>query len=194
MLIRELAAESGLEPGTSYRELLPRLDPAQFAAIGAEYLRLAKPHRKTGKPYFLDKLPHNWADAGFIKLILPNAKIVDVRRAPMDCCWSNFKLLFARGHPSSNTLEGMAAYYRHYVAMMDHFDEAAMPGAVHRVIYERLVDDIEPEVRGLLGHIGVPFDPACLDFHNTSRSVATASSDQVRRPLNRNGHRRLAGL
>lgn len=186
VLVRMTAAEHGLAPGTSYRALLPELDPAVFAAIGEEYLRLAAGHRKSGKPYFLDKLPHNWADIGFIKLILPNARIIDVRRSPMDCCWSNFRLLFAKGHPSSNSLEGMAAYYRHYLAMMAHFDKA-LPGAVHRVIYERLVDDFELEVRRLLDLLELPFDPDCLEFHTRSRPVATASAEQVRRPLNREG-------
>ncbi|HEY6816128.1 MAG TPA: sulfotransferase [Croceibacterium sp.] len=186
VLIRTMAAARGFNPGRSYRDLLPDLTPSELAALGEEYLRLARPHRKSDKPFFLDKLPHNWADVGFIKLILPQARIIDVRRAPMDCCWSNFRMLFARGHPSSNSLEGMAAYYRHYVAMMTHFDEA-LPGAVHRVIYERLVDNFEAEVRRLLDHLGLPFDPACLDFHANDRPVATASAEQVRRPLNRAG-------
>ncbi|MBO9499359.1 MAG: sulfotransferase [Novosphingobium sp.] len=185
-LVRIMGAEHGLAPGGSYRTLLPGLPASELTRIGEEYLRLARPHRKTDRPYFLDKLPHNWADAGFIRLILPRARIVDMRRAPMDVCWSNFRLLFARGHPASNSLGGMAAYYRSYVAMMADYD-AAMPGAIHRVIYERLVDDFEPEVRRLLDHVGVPFDPACLDFHKTARPVATASSEQVRRPLNRDG-------
>ena len=185
-LVRIISAEHGLRPGMSYRDLLPRLDASELRAIGEEYLRLARPHRKTGRPLFLDKLPHNWADAGFIRLVLPRAKIVDVRRAPMDCCWSNFRLLFNQGHPASNSFAGIAAYYRSYVAMMAHYD-AAMPGAVHRVIYEELVDDFEPAVRRLLDYVGVEFDPACLNFHSTSRAVATASAEQVRRPLNRDG-------
>jgi tetratricopeptide (TPR) repeat protein len=186
VLVRTMASERGLDPRKSYRELLAELPPAELAALGEEYLRLAAPHRKTSKPFFLDKLPHNWADAGFIKLILPKAKIIDVRRAPMDCCWSNFRMLFARGHPSSNSLEGMAAFYRHYVAMMAHFDDA-MPGTVHRVIYERLVDDFEPEVRRLVEYLDLPFEPAMLAFHRQDRAVATASAEQVRRPLNREG-------
>jgi tetratricopeptide (TPR) repeat protein len=186
ILVRTMAAEHGLDPNASYRELLPRLAPAELARLGEEYLRLARQHRKSDQPFFLDKLPHNWADVGFIRLILPKAKIVDVRRSPMDCCWSNFRLLFAKGHPASDSLEGIAAYYRHYVAMMAHFD-AALPGQIHRVIYERLVDDFEPEVRRLLDFLGLPFDPACLNFHSNTRAVATASSQQVRRPLNRQG-------
>jgi tetratricopeptide (TPR) repeat protein len=186
ILVQTMAADHGLTLGDSYRELLPRVAPETFAALGREYLRRAQQHRRTDRPFFVDKLPHNWSDTGFIHLILPNAKIIDVRRSPLDCCWSNFQLLFARGHPSANSLRGMAAYYRHYVAMMRHFDEA-LPGRVHRVIYERLVDDLESETRRLLAHAGVEFDPACLAFHQTERSVATASSEQVRRPLNRQG-------
>lgn len=186
ILIQTMTSDHGLPLNSSYRELLPRVAEEEFAALGAEYLRRARQHRKTDRPFFVDKLPHNWADVGFIKLVLPNARIVDIRRSPMDCCWSNFRLLFARGHPASYSLEGIAAYYRHYVAMMAHFDEV-LPGHVHRVIYERLVDDFEPEVRRLLGYLGLAFDPACLSFHTNSRSVATASSEQVRRPLNRAG-------
>lgn len=186
ILVQTMAADHGLTLGDSYRELLPRVSPATFAALGAEYLRRAQQHRRTDRPYFVDKLPHNWADTGFIHLILPNAKIIDVRRSPLDCCWSNYQLLFARGHPSANSLKGMAAYYRHYVTMMRQFD-MALPGRVHRIIYEHLVDDVAGETRRLLSHVGVEFDPACLDFHQTVRSVATASSEQVRRPLNRQG-------
>lgn len=186
VLIRALAAERRLDRGRSYRDLLPELAPAELSALGEDYLRLARPHRKTDKPFFIDKLPHNWADVAFIKLILPNARIIDVRRAPMDCCWSNFRMLFARGHPSSNSLEGMAAFYRHYVAMMAHID-GVLPGLVHRVIHERLVGDIEPEVRGLTEYLGVRFEPGMLAFHAHDRAVATASAEQVRQPLNRAG-------
>ena len=186
VLVRSLTAEHGLRPGASYLDLLPRVPPDAFAALGQEYLRLARPHRQTGKRHFLDKLPHNWADAGFIKLILPDARIIDVRRAPMDCCWSNFRMLFARGHPSSNSLGGMAAFYRYYVAMMAHVDEV-LPGFVHRVIHERLVDDFEAEVRRMADFLGLPFEPGMLAFHEHSRPVATASAEQVRQPLNRAG-------
>lgn len=186
ILVQTMASDHGLGLGESYRDLLPSVDPGRFAVYGAEYLRRAAQHRRTDRPFFVDKLPHNWADTGFIHLILPNAKIIDVRRSPMDCCWSNFRLLFARGHPSSQSLEGMAAYYREYVRMMAHFD-TALPGRIYRIVYERLVEDFEVQVRALLAHVGVAFDPGCLSFHQTSRSVATASSEQVRRPLNRSG-------
>ena len=186
ILVQTMASDHQLTIGQSYRDLLPKVQPAKFAELGREYLRRAAQHRKTDSPFFIDKLPHNWSDIGFIHLILPNAKIIDVRRSPMDCCWSNFRLLFARGHPSSHSFEGMAAYYRHYVAMMDHFDHV-LPGRVYRVIYDRLVDEFETEVSRLLDHLELPFDPACLTFYDNPRSVATASSEQVRRPLNREG-------
>lgn len=186
ILAQTLLADHGLTRHDSYPELLPRVTRAALTALGRDYLDRAQPQRKAGKPFFLDKLPHNWADVGLIRLMLPNARIVDVRRNPLDCCLSNFRLLFAQGHPSAYALDEMAAYYRDYVRMMRHWD-AALPGQVHRLIYEDLVDDPGRELRRLLDHLGMEFDPACLDFHNNPRSVATASSEQVRRPLNRDG-------
>jgi len=185
-LIRTFAAESDAAPGSSYRDLLAGLSPDARRYWGEQYLARAAAHRRTGRPFFIDKLPHNWLDLGFIRAVLPNARIIDVRRNPLDCCVSNFRLLFAQGHPSSFSLTEMAAFYRDYVRLMRHF-ETALPGYVHRVIYERLVEDLEGETRRLLAHLQLPFDPACLDFHKTERSVATASADQVRRPLNREG-------
>ncbi len=186
VLARTLAERLGLRPGEPCFERLAEVPPAEFAELGEEYLRLASPHRKTDKPHFIDKLPHNWADLGLIRLILPAARIIDVRRAPLDCCWSNFRMLFARGHPASNSLEGMAAFYRHYVSAMTHWDEV-QPGLVRRVIYEKLIDDFEAEVRRLAEGLGLPFEPAMLEFHRNPRAVATASAEQVRRPLNRAG-------
>lgn len=185
-LIRTFAAESGAVSGSSYRELLVNLSPAARHYWGEQYLARAAAHRRTDRPFFVDKLPHNWLDLSFIRAILPHARIIDVRRNPLDCCVSNFRLLFAQGHPSSFSLVEMAAFYRDYVRLMRHFD-TALPGYVHRVIYERLIEDLEGETRRLLSHLQLPFDAACLDFHKTERSVATASADQVRRPLNREG-------
>lgn len=185
-LIRTFAAESGAAPGSSYRDLLTGLAPDARRYWGEQYLARAAAHRRTNRPFFIDKLPHNWLDLGFIRTVLPNARIIDVRRNPLDCCVSNFRLLFAQGHPSSFSLTEMAAFYRDYARLMRHFD-VALPGYVHRVIYERLVEDLEGETRRLLAHLQLPFAPACLDFHKTERSVATASADQVRRPLNREG-------
>lgn len=162
------------------------MDAATFRALGEEYLERTRVHRKTGKPLFIDKLPNNWLHAGFIHLILPNARIIDARRNPLDCCFSNFRQHFARGQGFSYSLEEAGRYYADYVRMMAHFDKL-LPGRVHRVIHERLLDDPEAEVRALLGHIGVDFEDACLRFHENSRAVQTASSEQVRRPINRDG-------
>jgi len=154
--------------------------------MGEEYLQRAAVQRQTDRPFFIDKLPNNWVHLPFIHLILPNAKIVDARRHPLGCCFSNFKQHFARGQAFSYSLEDMGRYYRDYVRLMAHVD-TVLPGLVHRVIYERMVDDTEAEVRALLAACGLEFDPACLDFHKTERAVRTASSEQVRQPIFREG-------
>ncbi|KTE23551.1 MULTISPECIES: sulfotransferase [unclassified Sphingopyxis] len=162
------------------------MDAATLAALGSEYLDRTRVHRKSDKPLFIDKLPNNWLHAGFIHLILPNARIIDARRNPLDCCFSNFRQHFARGQGFSYDLVDLGRYYADYVALMDHFD-AVLPGRIHRVFHERLLDDPEAEVRSLLAHIGLDYDPACLRFHENGRAVQTASSEQVRRPINREG-------
>lgn len=186
MLAATLAGEHGVSSSADYRTLLGSLTPAARTELGERYLDRARGFRKTARPHFIDKQPFNWTDLDLIQLILPNARIIDVRRNPLDCCLSNFKLLFGQGHPSSYSLEEMAAYYGDYIRLMRHFD-AILPGRIHRVIYEELVSDPEHEIRRLLHYVGVPFDPACLAFHETERTVTTASSEQVRRPLNREG-------
>ena len=162
------------------------LSADEVRAFGEEYLARTRIQRKTDRPYFIDKMPNNWAHAGFIRLILPNARIIDARRHPLACCFSNFKQHFARGQNFTYSLEDIGRYYRDYVELMGHFDAVA-PGAIHRVIYERMVDDTEAEVRALLDHCGLPFDPACLRFYENDRAVRTASSEQVRRPIFREG-------
>jgi len=153
---------------------------------GEEFIESTRIHRKTDRPFFIDKMPNNWAHLGLILQILPNAKIVDARRHPIGCCFSNFKQHFARGQGFSYDLVAMGRYYADYVRMMAHFD-AMLPGRVHRVFYERMVEDTEGEVRRLLDYLGVDFDPACLRFHENERAVRTASSEQVRRPIFREG-------
>lgn len=162
------------------------LSAADSRALGEQYLRDTLVQRKSDKPFYIDKLPNNWLHTGFIRLILPNAKIIDARRHPMDCCFSNFKQHYARGQAFSYDLADMGRYYADYVGLMDHFD-AAMPGHVHRIFHERLIDDLEREVRALLAYLDLPFEEACLDFHSNARAVRTASSEQVRRPINRDG-------
>jgi hypothetical protein len=133
---------------------------------------------------FIDKLPNNWMFVPFIQLILPNARIIDARRHPLGCCLSNFRQHFARGQDFAYDLADLGRYYADYARLMAHVD-AVLPGRVHRVIYERMVDDTETEVRALLDACGLAFDPACLAFHETDRAVRTASSEQVRRPIYR---------
>ena len=177
-----LARETGLGPV----ETIARLTPADFTRIGEEYLERTRPFRQTERPLFVDKMPSNWTNAAVIRLALPNAKIIDARRHPMACGFSNFKQHYAVGVGYSYSLPAIVEYYTSYVRFMRHFDEV-QPGAVHRVINERLIDDPEGEVRRLLDFIGVAFDPACLEFHKTKRAVATPSAEQVRRPINREG-------
>src|SRR5690606_643608 len=155
-------------------------------ALGQDYLRRAQPHRREGRPLFIDKMPNNFAHVGLIQAILPNAKIIDARRHPLACCFSNFKQHFARGQAFSYGLADMGHYYADYVALMAHFDEV-LPGRVHRVIYEDMVADTEAQVRALLAYCGLEFDERCLRFFENERAVRTASSEQVRRPIYREG-------
>ncbi|MBS1239542.1 MAG: Tetratricopeptide repeat-containing protein, partial [Proteobacteria bacterium] len=170
----------------SWPRAIARMDPARLAELGAEYLERTRVQRKTGKPLFIDKLPNNWSYCGLIHAILPNAKIVDARRDPLDCGFSNFRQHYAKGQGFSYDLAHIGRYYADYVRAMDHFGRV-LPGRIHRVIHERLLDDPEGEVRALLDYLGLPFEEACLEFHRNTRAVRTASSEQVRRPINRDG-------
>lgn len=172
--------------GANYPERLNTLTSEQFNELGAAYLERTRIQRKSGRPLFIDKLPNNWAHVPFIHLILPNAIIIDARRHPLDCGLSNFKQHFAHGQAFTYNLEDMARYYADYVRLMKHID-FALPTRVHRVIYERMVSDTEAEVRALLTACGLEFENACLRFFETERAVRTASSEQVRRPINRDG-------
>lgn len=170
----------------NYPLSLADLTSEQLCRRGEEFLRRTRIQRKTDRPFFIDKLPNNWMHVVFIMLALPNARIVDARRHPLGCCFSNFKQHFARGQAFSYSLEDMGRFYRDYVRLMDHIDRVC-PGRVHRVIYERMVDDTEAEVRALLEYCGLPFEQDCLEFHRTERAVRTPSSEQVRRPIFREG-------
>ena len=183
--IPALATRTGEGP-QRYPSSLSDLSLEALKALGEDYLQRTRIQRKQGRPFFIDKLPNNWLYAGFIHLILPNAKIIDARRDPMDCCFSNFRQHFARGQSFSYSLEDMGRYYGDYVRLMRHLDET-LPGRVHRVIHEDLLDEPEIQIRALLDHLGLPFEEACLQFHETKRAVRTASSEQVRRPINRDG-------
>jgi tetratricopeptide (TPR) repeat protein len=165
---------------------IARLTADAAKALGEQFLRDTSVQRKSGKPFYIDKLPNNWLHIGFIHLILPNAKIIDARRHPMDCCFSNFKQHFARGQAFSYSLTDMGRYYADYTDLLDHFDRV-LPGRIHRVVHERLIDDLEGEVRALLAYLDLPFEEACLHFYANDRAVRTASSEQVRRPINSDG-------
>jgi tetratricopeptide (TPR) repeat protein len=172
--------------GPSYPELLAYLEPDEFKRRGEEYIRNTRSHRKLGRPFFVDKMPNNYAHVPLIHLILPNAKIIDARRHPMGSCFSNFKQHFARGQHFTYALTDVGRYYRDYVELMAHYDKV-LPGKVHRVIYENLVADPEKEIRRIFEYLGLPFEEQCLRFHETERAVRTASSEQVRMPLYKSG-------
>ena len=187
--IPALALELGREAkqdGRRWIEALAETPHEQLAELGAAFLERTAIQRKTDKPFYIDKLPNNWLYTAFIRLILPNAKIIDARRHPLDCCFSNFRQHFAKGQAFSYGLADVGAYYRDYVRLMAHID-AVQPGRVHRVIHEALLDDPEAEVRAMLAFLDQPFEEACLSFHASARAVRTASSEQVRRPINRDG-------
>ena len=170
----------------NFNEHLRRMSSDELNALGAQYIERTRAYRVTDKPHFTDKMPANWLYVGVIRLALPNAKIIDVRRHPLDCCFSNWKQLYGKGLEHSYSMENMGRYYADYVRLMRLVDRAD-PGKIHRVIYERLVDDVEGEVRKLLDYLELPFDEACLDFHSNERSVRTISAEQVRKPINRSG-------
>lgn len=169
-----------------YPDALARLDASACLRLGESYIETTRVHRKLGRRLFIDKMPNNFHHIGLIQLILPRAKIVDVRRHPMGACLSSFKQHFAQGQAFTYDLTDLGRYYRDYVELMAHFD-AVLPGRVHRVIYEHLVEDTEAEVRRLLGACGLPFEEGCLRFYENDRAVHTVSSEQVRRPIYRDG-------
>jgi len=176
----------GRKAGESqYPQILHDLEEDQLAKMGQDFVENTRIHRQ-GAPFFIDKMPNNFRHIGLIKLILPNAKIIDARRDPMDCCFSGFKQLFAEGQEFTYGLEEVGRYYADYVALMAHWDEV-LPGAVLRVQHEDVLDDLDGQVRRMLDYLDLPFEQSCLDFHKSKRAVRTASSEQVRQPINRSG-------
>jgi predicted Zn-dependent protease len=169
-----------------YPESLSDLTPRERMDLGEEYVARASVHRRLGRPFFIDKMPNNFQHIGLIELILPNTKIIDVRRNPMATGFSAFKQYFPRGQVFSYDLTELGRYYRDYVELMGHFDRV-LPDRIHRIVYEDLIENPEIEVRRALEYCGLRFEPACLNFHETSRVVRTASSEQVRQPINGDG-------
>ena len=170
---------------SAYPAVLHDLDTEALERIGQDYIEGTRIHRD-GAPHFIDKMPNNFRHIGLIHLILPNARIIDARRDPLDCGFSGFKQLFAEGQEFTYGLREVGQYYRDYAALMDHWDRV-LPGRVLRVQHEDVLDDLEGQVRRMLGYLGLPFEEQCLAFHQTERAVRTASSEQVRQPINRAG-------
>ncbi|MGN6514399.1 MAG: tetratricopeptide repeat-containing sulfotransferase family protein [Rhizomicrobium sp.] len=183
-MTRELGKWARKTDDDSYPEIVSELPLERFQALGEEYLERTRIHRKLGRPFFIDKMPNNFLHAGFIHMILPNAKVIDARRHPLGCCLSCFKQHFARGQAFSYGLEDTGHYYAEYVSLMAHYD-AVLPGRIHRIVYEDMVASPETQIRGLLEYCGLPFEESCLRFYENDRAVRTASSEQVRRPIYR---------
>jgi Sulfotransferase family len=186
MIVETLAGKPKESEEPKYPGLLGTLNAEDCRKLGENYIERTRIQRKTAKPLFIDKMPNNFLHVGLIRLALPNAKIIDARRHPMACCFSAFKQQFAEGHRYSYNLKDTGRYYRDYVELMDHFDQV-IPGKVQRVFYEKMIEDTEAEVRRLLAYCGLPFEDACLRFYENDRPVRTASAQQVRRPIYRDG-------
>jgi tetratricopeptide (TPR) repeat protein len=187
-IARTVLELQGREPDNEnprYPRVLTELKPEDFSRLGERYISDTRVYRGT-KPHFIDKMPNNFRHLGLIHLILPNAKIIDARRDALACCFSNFKQLFAAGQEFTYGLEEIGRYYRTYVELMSHWD-AVLPGKVLRVQHEDVVDDLETNVRRMLDFCGLEFEPQCLEFYKTERSIRTASSEQVRRPIFKEG-------
>jgi tetratricopeptide (TPR) repeat protein len=185
-LAHKLDGRRRIDEEARYPGNLSELTKEDLTAFGEAFIKDTMIHRKQGTPFFIDKMPNNFRHIGLIHMILPNAKIIDARREAMSCCFSGFKQLFAEGQEFTYGLEEIGRYYRDYVKLMDHWD-AVLPGKILRVRYEEVVADLETQVRRLLDFCGLPFEAACVNFHETERAVRTASSEQVRQPIFKSG-------
>jgi tetratricopeptide (TPR) repeat protein len=184
-IVAELKGREADSGDPRYPRALAEMSGADFRRLGEKYLDDTRVYR-SGKPRFIDKMPNNFRHVGLIHLMLPNARIIDARREPMACCFGNLKQLFAKGQEFTYGIEDIARYYRTYLELMGHWNRV-LPGRVLRVQHEDLVDDLEGNVRGILEYCGLDFQPACVEFWKTERSVRTASSEQVRQPIYRDG-------
>jgi tetratricopeptide (TPR) repeat protein len=184
-MVQELQGRETKDSTPRYPGILAELKPEDFMRLGEKYLADSRVYR-TGKPFFIDKMPNNFRHLGLIHLILPNAKIIDARRDPLACCFSNYKQLFASGQQFTYSVEDITRYYKMYVDLVAHWDRA-LPGKVLRIQHEEVVEDLEGNVRRILEFCNLDFEPACVEFHKTDRRVHTASSEQVRQPINRDG-------
>lgn len=180
------AARRTADNPDQYSGLLRSMTSEDFAILGKRYVSASSDYRRSRKPHFIDKNNLNWMHVGLVLLALPNAKVIDVRRNAVDCCWANFKMLFADTFPAANDLRHVGRFYRDYVRLIDYLADA-LPGRILRVRYEDVVGDIEGQTRRMLDHLELPFEADCLEFHRSTGAIATASSEQVRQPLNRRG-------
>ncbi len=185
-LAHKLGGRRRIDEEPEYPANLTELTQDELTEFGEAFIRDTMIHRKAGTPFFIDKMPNNFRHIGLIHMILPNAKIIDARRSAMGCCFSGFKQLFAEGQEFTYGLEEVGHYYSDYVRLMDHWD-SVLPGKVLRVRYEDVVADLETQVRRLLEYCELPFEEACLNFHQNERAVRTASSEQVRQPIYKTG-------
>lgn len=185
-LAHRLRGRNQLTERDRYPRILHELSADDLSSLGRDYIENTQIHRNDAA-FFTDKMPNNFRHIGLIHMILPNAKIIDARRDPMDCCWSGFKQLFAEGQEFTYSLDDIGHYYRAYVDLMDHWTSVLPDGRILRVQHENVLDNLEGQVRRLLDYCGLPFEQACIDFHKTNRAVRTASSEQVRMPINRGG-------
>ena len=180
-IARKLSSSEKSYPGT-----LTEFSQDKLTELGKTYIEQTKQYRYTSALYFTDKMPNNFRHIGLIQLILPNAKIIDARRYPLDCCFSMFKQLFAQGQEFTYGLEEAGNYYNSYIKLMDHWN-SVLPGRILRVNNEDVISDLEGQVRRILSYLDLPFEESCISFHKTDRSVRTASSEQVRQPINKRG-------
>jgi hypothetical protein len=185
-LAHQLREQADTREIAAYADVLAQKNAAELCQLGDLYLERTHIHRKTDRPFFIDKMPNNFLYLGIIQSILPNAKIIDARRHPMGCCFSNFKQFYAKGQNFSYSLNDVSRFYRDYVQLMAHFDQV-LPGRIHRVFYEDTVSDTERVVREMLEYCELEYEPECLRFFESRRPVRTASSEQVRQPINQKG-------
>jgi hypothetical protein len=185
-IVLELRGRAADLENPRFPGVLAELGPQEFRRFGERYMTDTRAYRKTGRPLFIDKMPNNFRYLGLIHLMLPNARVIDARREPMACCFGNLKQLFSSGQEFSYSVDDIARYYRTYLELMRHWNEV-LPGRILKVQHEDLVEDLESSVRRILEFCGLRFETPCLEFHKTARSVLTASSEQVRRPISREG-------
>ena len=185
-LSRKIANKKDTKSKSEYPSALSQIKKDEFKKMGEAYIQNTLDQRVTDKPYFIDKMPNNFVHIGLINLILPNAKIIDARRNPMDCCFSCYKQLFGSGQGFTYSQNRIGNYYLDYLKIMEHWDKV-LPGKVHRVLYENMIEDTEKQIRQLLKYCDLEFEESCLNFYKTKRTVRTPSSEQVRQPIYKKG-------